>query len=78
MGGLPRSLRCFQPSTASRRLSVVVGFYRVCVIDLALSRAPTDDVRRPLVRACGSRRWALPRAIRRHGRLWRRIEPVRK
>ena len=28
-----QDVRRFQPSTVSRRLSVVVGFYRVCVID---------------------------------------------
>ena len=41
--------RCFQPSTVSRRLSVVVGFYRVCVIDQVLPQSPADYVRRPLV-----------------------------
>ena len=28
-----QDVRCYQPSTVSRRLSVVIGFYRVCVID---------------------------------------------
>lgn len=28
-----QEVRRFQPSTVSRRLSVVVGFYRTCVID---------------------------------------------
>jgi integrase/recombinase XerD len=28
-----QEVRRYQPSTVSRRLSVVVGFYRVCVID---------------------------------------------
>ncbi|WP_231929447.1 tyrosine-type recombinase/integrase [Micromonospora inositola] len=40
--------RRFQPSTVSRRLSVVVGFYRVCVIDGILPHSPAD-VRRPVV-----------------------------
>jgi integrase/recombinase XerD len=31
-----QDVRHFQPSTVSRRLSVVVGFYRVCVIDAIL------------------------------------------
>src|SRR3954453_623579 len=31
-----QEIRCYQPSTVSRRLSVVVGFYRVCVIDQIL------------------------------------------
>src|SRR3954466_8279279 len=42
--------RC-QPSTVSRRLSVVVGFYRVCVIDGILAHPPADYVRRPTVPA---------------------------
>jgi integrase/recombinase XerD len=41
--------RCYQPSTVSRRLSVVVGFYRVCVIDAILPYSPADYVRRPTV-----------------------------
>jgi len=39
--------RCYQPSTVSRRLSVVVGFYRTCVIDQILPFSPADYVRRP-------------------------------
>jgi integrase len=41
----------YQPSTVSRRLSVVVGFYRVCVIDALLDHSPADYVRRPTVPA---------------------------
>jgi integrase/recombinase XerD len=37
---------CYQPSTVSRRLSVVVVFYRVCVIDQILAHSPADYVRR--------------------------------
>jgi site-specific recombinase XerD len=44
-----QEVRCYQPSTVSRRLSVVVGFYRVCVIDEILSHSPADYVRRPPV-----------------------------
>ncbi|WP_205751858.1 tyrosine-type recombinase/integrase [Cryptosporangium phraense] len=44
-----QDVRCFQPSTVSRRLSVVVGFCRVCVIDQVLSHSPADYVRRPPV-----------------------------
>jgi site-specific recombinase XerD len=40
---------CYQPSTVYRRLSVVVGFYRVCVIDQILPHSPADYVRRPTV-----------------------------
>lgn len=39
--------RRYQPSTVSRRFSVVVGFYRVCVIDQILAHSPADYVRRP-------------------------------
>jgi site-specific recombinase XerD len=42
-----QELRRYQPSTVSRRLSVVVGFYRVCVIDAILEHSPADHVRRP-------------------------------
>src|SRR3954454_12182024 len=44
-----QDVRCYQPSTVSRRLSVVVGFYRVCVLDQILPHSPADYVRRPLV-----------------------------
>jgi integrase/recombinase XerD len=46
-----QDVRCYQPSTVSRRLSVVVGFYRVCVIDQILPHSPADYVRRPPVPA---------------------------
>ena len=39
----------YKPSTVSRRLSVVVGFYRTCVIDRVLEHSPADHVRRPRV-----------------------------
>src|SRR3954471_13916131 len=60
---IERYLRClqdvrrYQPSTVSRRLSVVVGFYRVCVIDQILAHSPADYVRR----ADGAGRVAHPR-----------------
>jgi integrase/recombinase XerD len=41
--------RRLQPSTVSRRLSVVIGFYRTCVIDGVLEHSPADYVRRPTV-----------------------------
>jgi integrase/recombinase XerD len=44
-----QDVRRYQPSTVSRRLSVVVGFYRVCVIDAILEHSPADYVRRPTV-----------------------------
>jgi site-specific recombinase XerD len=46
-----QEIRRYQPSTVSRRLSVVVGFYRVCVIDAILEYSPADYVRRPRVPA---------------------------
>jgi integrase/recombinase XerD len=44
-----QDVRRYQPSTVSRRLSVVVGFYRTCVVDQILSHSPADYVRRPTV-----------------------------
>jgi site-specific recombinase XerD len=46
-----QDVRRYQPSTVSRRLSIVVGFYRVCVIDGILPHSPADYVRRPTVPA---------------------------
>lgn len=46
-----QDVRRYQPSTVSRQLSVVVGFYRVCVIDAILEHSPADYVRRPTVPA---------------------------
>jgi site-specific recombinase XerD len=42
-----QDVRRYQPSTVSRRLSVVVGLYQVCVIDGILPHSPADYVRRP-------------------------------
>ncbi|GAA0314927.1 tyrosine-type recombinase/integrase [Kineococcus aurantiacus] len=39
----------FAASTVSRRMSVVAGFYRTCVIDEVLEHSPADYVRRPNV-----------------------------
>ena len=44
-----QDLRRFEPSTVSRRLSVVAGFYRTCVIDGLLEHSPAEYVRRPTV-----------------------------
>ena len=44
-----QEIRRFKPSTVSRRLSVMTGFYRTCVIDGVLSSSPADHVRRPNV-----------------------------
>src|SRR4051794_36704204 len=39
--------RRFKPSTVSRRLSVVAGFYRTCVIDGVFEQSPAAYVRCP-------------------------------
>ena len=44
-----QEVRRFKPSTVSRRLSVVCGFYRTCVIDGLLEHSPAEYVRRPNV-----------------------------
>ena len=44
-----QDMRRFKPSTVSRRLSVVAGFYRTCVMDGVLEHSPVDYVRRPSV-----------------------------
>lgn len=44
-----QEVRRFRPSTVSRRLSVVAGFYHTCVIDGILEHSPADHVRRPNV-----------------------------
>jgi hypothetical protein len=46
-----QEVRRFKPSTVSRRMSVVTGFYRTCVIDDVLPHSPADYVRRPNVPA---------------------------
>ncbi len=43
--------RCLKPSTVSRRLSVIAGFYRTCVIDAVIAASPVEHVRRPRVPA---------------------------
>jgi integrase/recombinase XerD len=44
-----QEVRRYRPSTASRRTSVVAGFYRTCVIDGVLEHSPAEYVRRPHV-----------------------------
>jgi integrase/recombinase XerD len=46
-----QEMRRYQPSTVSRRLSVVAGLYRTCVIDGVLEHSPAEYVRRPHVPA---------------------------
>ena len=46
-----QAVRRFKPSTVSRRIAVVTGCYRTCVIDAVLEHSPADYVRRPLVPA---------------------------
>lgn len=44
-----QEVRRLQPSTVSRRLSVLATFYRTCVIDRILNHSPAEYVRRPHV-----------------------------
>jgi integrase/recombinase XerD len=46
-----QEIRRFKPSTVSRRVSVVAGFDRTCVIDGLLQHSPAEHVRRPAVPA---------------------------
>jgi len=43
--------RRYKPSTVSRRVAVVAGFYRTSVIDAVLAQSPAEHVRRPNVPA---------------------------
>lgn len=44
-----QEVRRYKPSTVSRRMAVVAGFYRTCVIDDILAHSPAEYVRRPNV-----------------------------
>ena len=44
-----QEVRRFKASTVSRRMSVVAGFYRTCVIDGVIEHSPAEHVRRPNV-----------------------------
>jgi integrase len=44
-----QEIRRLQPATVSRRVSVVAGFYRTCVIDGVLDASPAEHIRRPRV-----------------------------
>jgi integrase len=46
-----QEIRRLKPSTVSRRMSVIAGFYRTCVIDGVLEHSPAEHVRRPPVPA---------------------------
>jgi site-specific recombinase XerD len=46
-----QEIRQLKPATVSRRMSVVAGFYRTCVIDGILDHSPAEHVRRPPVPA---------------------------
>src|SRR5215207_3520959 len=46
-----QEIRRLEPSTVSRRTSVVAGFYRTAVIDGLLEHSPAEHVRRPTVPA---------------------------
>jgi site-specific recombinase XerD len=44
-----QEVRRYRPSTVSRRLSILAGFYRICVIDEVFEHSPAEYVRRPHV-----------------------------
>ena len=44
-----QEVRRYKPSTISRRVAVVAGFYRTCVIDEVLAHSPAEYMRRPNV-----------------------------
>ena len=46
-----QEVRRLKPSTTSRRVSIVAGFYRTAVIDGLLEHSPAQHVRRPHVPA---------------------------
>ena len=46
-----QEVRRYALSTVSRRVSVVAGFYRTCVIDGVLEHSPAEYIRRPHVPA---------------------------
>ena len=46
-----QEVRRLKPSTVSRRMSIVAGFYRTAVIDGLLEHSPAEHVRRPTVPA---------------------------
>jgi len=46
-----QEIRRLQPTTVSRRVSVVAGFYSTCVIDGMPAASPAEHVRRPRVSA---------------------------
>jgi integrase/recombinase XerD len=46
-----QEIRRLKPSTVSRRMSIVAGFYRTAVIDGLLEHSPAEHVRRPHVPA---------------------------
>ncbi len=55
----------YKPSTVSRRLSVVAGFYRTCVIDGLLEHSPAEYVRRPRVSVESRRSASATSSLRR-------------
>jgi integrase/recombinase XerD len=44
-----QEVRRFKPSTTSRRMAVVTGFYRTCVIDAVLEHYPPTTSRAPQI-----------------------------
>ena len=56
----------FKPSTVSRRMAVVAGFYRTCVIDEVLPHSPAEYVRRPNVPPGVTNPWTDTSSVRGH------------
>ncbi len=44
-----QEIRRLQSSTVARRLAIVAGFYRTCVLDGTVAHSPADYIRRPHV-----------------------------
>ena len=44
-----QEVRQLKPATVARRIAVLGGFYRTCVIDGVLQHSPADYIRRPHV-----------------------------
>jgi integrase/recombinase XerD len=62
-----QEIRRYKPSTVSRRIAVVAGFYRTCVIDAVLELSPAEYVRRERPGRIADARPDAP-AVRGHAR----------
>ena len=69
-----QEVRRYKPSTVSRRISVVAGFYRTCVIDGVLEHSPAEYVRRPRVPSRVADAGSDPSAVRGHAHRRRDVD----